>query len=381
MNNKENDPVKTLGTSGENDAKINEKRSRSNPAGRVRRTDQAVSETEWRRLYDLAAQVREMEPWTWLEETDVFGVRDPETDELLFVSIMGNRGEHLAVAAYHGAEGLYGFLLMQELGESQHLSDVMMTLNHAQAVFGDREELMPEDRQRIKALGLSFRGRQRWPYFHGYRPGWLPWPTDAREARWLTLALEQTLAVAPRLLDDPGILCQENKKQHWMIRVLDDRHGEPVWTDSYGPVKLPPKALKPCVPEVLLQQAARLPNMKAPLEFDVFPSFMSVAEKKGQRPQSPFLMLGVNGKNGMVAGFEILPVEKTMDEMWSEVPERFLDILIKSGFRPAELHVPAHNPLHGLLEPIGRDLKLRVATRNDLPCLNEARQSLMNYRG
>lgn len=361
--------------------KNNENPSPSNPGSGARRTDQAVSETQWRRLYDLAACVREMEPWNWMLETDVFGIRDPQTDESLFVSIMGNRGEHLAVGVYSGAEGLSGFLRMQELGESLYLADVLMTLHHAQAVFGDRQELMPEDRKRIKKLGLSFRGRQRWPYFQSYRPGWSLWSTDARETRWLTLALEQTLEVAPRLRDDPGILTKGLENHHWMIRVLDDRDGEPVWTDSYGPVELPPDASTFNVPEVLVNQAARLPKMKARLEFDVFPSFMSVAEKKGQRPQSPFLALGVNAKDGMIAGFEMLPVEKTIDEMWSEVPERFLNILIKSGFRPAELHVPAHNPLYGLLEPICRDLKLRVATQEELTCLNEVRQHLMNFQG
>ncbi len=381
MNDQNNDPEKTRGLLGDKDADTDKTQSQSNPASGARRTDQAVSETEWRRLYDLAARVREMEPWAWLAETDIFGVRDPENDELLFISIMGNRGEHLAVAVYHGAEGLSGFLTMQELGESLYLADVMMTLRHAQAVFGDREELMPEEHKRIKTLGLSVRGRQSWPYFRGYRPGWHPWPTDSREAHWLTLALEQTLDVAPRLLDDSGILYNDNEKQHLMIRVLDDRDGTPVWTDSYCQVKPPSKTLNFRVSEVLVQQAARLPKMAAPLEVDVFPSFMRVAEKKGQRPQSPFVALAVNGDNGMIMGFELLTVEKTIDEMWSEVPERFLNILITSGVRPAEFHVPAHNPLHSLLERICQDLKTRVAIRDELPYLNEARQSLMNYQG
>lgn len=58
-------------------------------------------------LYHLASEIRALAPWGWMEETDVFGVQDPHTDELGFVSIMGNVGEYEAVAVYRGAKGLY----------------------------------------------------------------------------------------------------------------------------------------------------------------------------------------------------------------------------------------------------------------------------------
>ena len=38
--------------------------------------DEAVPVEVWRRLYETAGQVRKMEPWLWVEETDIFGVQD-----------------------------------------------------------------------------------------------------------------------------------------------------------------------------------------------------------------------------------------------------------------------------------------------------------------
>src|SRR3954470_9743139 len=64
---------------------------------------------EWRRLYEAAIRVKELEPWKWMDERQVFGVQNPETGELGFVSLMGMAREHFAVAVYLGAEGLYGF--------------------------------------------------------------------------------------------------------------------------------------------------------------------------------------------------------------------------------------------------------------------------------
>lgn len=63
----------------------------------------------WSRLYQAAIRVKELAPWEWMQETDVFAVQRSGTDELGFVSVIGLLGEHYAVAVYRGTEGLYGF--------------------------------------------------------------------------------------------------------------------------------------------------------------------------------------------------------------------------------------------------------------------------------
>src|SRR5437868_13000066 len=65
---------------------------------------------EARQLYQLAVRVQELAPWTWMDESEIFGVQQPETSEFGFVSVMGMAGEHFAVAVYQGAAGLYGIL-------------------------------------------------------------------------------------------------------------------------------------------------------------------------------------------------------------------------------------------------------------------------------
>src|SRR5215216_6837141 len=55
---------------------------------------------QWRRLYEAAVGVKELAPWEWMTETDVFGVQDPETEEIGFVNVMGMLGEHFGVSLY-----------------------------------------------------------------------------------------------------------------------------------------------------------------------------------------------------------------------------------------------------------------------------------------
>ena len=69
---------------------------------------------EWRKLYDVAVKLKEIAPWEWMYEDNIFVVQNPNTTQVGFVSIMGSIGEHFAVAAYLGERGYYKYLeLMQ----------------------------------------------------------------------------------------------------------------------------------------------------------------------------------------------------------------------------------------------------------------------------
>ena len=41
----------------------------------------------WAELYQHAIRLRELEPWTWMEETDIFGIQDPITTDEHYLKI------------------------------------------------------------------------------------------------------------------------------------------------------------------------------------------------------------------------------------------------------------------------------------------------------
>jgi hypothetical protein len=105
---------------------------------------------EWRRLYAAAGRVKEMAPWKWMMEDDVFGVRNPERDEIGFVSVMGAAGEHFAVGLYQGIDAFYDFRAFSE-AEMDEQADRMgaervLEIPQLQASFEDRGRLEKEDR-------------------------------------------------------------------------------------------------------------------------------------------------------------------------------------------------------------------------------------------
>jgi hypothetical protein len=136
----------------------------ANGAGRGTIEEDSVGDSmpqrdEWSRLYQAAIRIKEMAPWQWMSETDIFGVRNPEMGEIGFVSIMGALGEHYAVAVYLGSQGLYRFWSFEESGPYA-LDDGLLAIPHLQASFEDRSELTKRDLDVIKTLSLKFRGRQ-----------------------------------------------------------------------------------------------------------------------------------------------------------------------------------------------------------------------------
>jgi hypothetical protein len=50
----------------------------------------------------------------------------------------------------------------------------LLEIPQLQASWEDREELHVRDRETIKALGRKYRGRQAWPLFRSYQPGYAP---------------------------------------------------------------------------------------------------------------------------------------------------------------------------------------------------------------
>lgn len=143
-----------------------------------------------------------------MQEDEVFGLRDPESGDLGFVSVMGILGEHPAVAVYLGPRALAEFLDLHRAPPDvlNEYPEYLLEIPQLQASFEDRADLENWDRQLLRNLNRKFRGRNAWPRFQSFRPGFMPWQLEPEEVRFLTLALEQLEDVAPRLHKNQGLL-------------------------------------------------------------------------------------------------------------------------------------------------------------------------------
>jgi hypothetical protein len=332
---------------------------------------------QWRGLFATAIQVKELAPWTWMEETDIFGVQNPATGEPGFVSVMGMAGEHFAVALYPDARALYDFWAMHEedMDLPRFPPEFLLEVSELQLSFEDRNELRTDDRDLIKQLGLKFRGAQAWPIFRSYGGGLAPWFLSAEEARFLHVALAQLLDVAPRFRENPDLL-YPGEDDRYLVRVSRQEGDSLVWEDRI--VLVPPVEPEPVQIKMdmqALEALKRLPKGKAVIEADFFIMPVQLGER-GRRPHFAYMLLLVERDSGYVLGSDLFEPLPSLEAMWGEVPMKVAQYLARVGLRPRVLH--ARYPLLlNLVTPLAKELGFVLDQKMVMPSLDEAKEFLI----
>ena len=338
-------------------------------------TESSPTLDEWRKLYEAIIRTKEIAPWEWMTETDIFGVLDPETDEIGFVSVMGMLGEHLALAVYRGAEGLYSFWAFEEIADDAP-PDAILGVPHLQASFEDRGVLTNKDRDLIKQLGLRFRGRQAWPMFRSYRPGYLPWYLEPQEVRFLTHALEQAVKVALRFKEDPATL-EPVDDESYLVRVPQQVESELKWEDKIMRVPPPePEEISIVMDLEALEVVKQLPQGEHTLEADLFLVPIQIREK-GARPYMPHMLLVVESESGFILSSELLEPKSGLAEMWSSVPMQLIYQLANLRTRPREIRARSFQ-LFALVQLLAQELGFEVNQSPRLRSLDRAKRSLLS---
>ncbi len=330
----------------------------------------APNDDEWRALYEAASKFFALKPWQWMDDIHLFGVYDQETQTVGYGCIMGALGEVLGLGMYPGARGYNELLALREVGDDEAtLADTASHHFALMAGFDNRQDLSKEDLQIIRRLGLTFRGRQAWPNFRFYEPGYWPSPLVAPQARFLTQALYQAAIVSQNYQNDPDALLKRPDK------VLVRRPGKTgrEWVDVWEP--LPDKVFtveggeEPDAGFIKLGRS--LPQVEAIWEIDIF--YLPVTIGKAEvRPKMPRVSLVVDHESGLV--FDIIVEE---DHFIERVWHSLIQTMRKVGGRPQSFWVRQPNVALSLMQ-FAEALDITVVRFPLLPQVTEARMNLLS---
>jgi hypothetical protein len=149
----------------------------------------------WREFYIQAAALYKMAPWTFMQETEIFAIKNTRTGTRYFISIMGSAGEYPAMAAYEEVKGITRFWDLYNENEAD--SSDMLTIPHLILSFDTLEYADQEQISFVKELGFDKEFGASWPVFKRIIPAWVP-------------ALpEKELGADPT---GPGSLCQGSQR-------------------------------------------------------------------------------------------------------------------------------------------------------------------------
>jgi hypothetical protein len=335
---------------------------------------------DWIGLIECAGRIKQLAPWQWMQEDDIFGVAHPETGEIGFVSVMGALGEHLAVSVYLGASALARFLALQQApqGVLDEYPQLLLEIPQLQASFEDRNDLDEWDRRLLRSLDLKFRGRKAWPRFQSFRPGFMPWRLEPAEAAFLALAIEQLEQVAPRLRDDRSIL-RGPEPGSLLIRSCREGGGNAAdWLERYERLATPGF---PSVPLAWdpndVRNLKRMPAREDILEVDFF-QFPGAIGHKGERPQACYILLSVHAPSNLVFGAQTMVVTDSIEAMWGQIPGYLLSRLAEPGLRPKEIHVQSQM-LRNVLQPALKELGTKIVLKPSLKKLRAAKRELLAH--
>ncbi len=137
-------------------------------------------------LIHLAGKFRAQEPWDRLNENELFGVRDPDTNELHLVSVLGKAGAVFSLHCHLAPEGIQ-FWQNALRGIAPKLSPGLPEIRLLECDFVNTAEARAEDIAIYDKHAKRPRRKKALPCFRSYQPGFYPWFIDEFEARKLIL--------------------------------------------------------------------------------------------------------------------------------------------------------------------------------------------------
>jgi hypothetical protein len=334
---------------------------------------------EWVELYAAAAVLKGIAPWQWMWDSEVFGVKDPETGVIGYCTVMGRLGEHFALGVCLGEAGLAGLNDLRKKKKVDFI-EFMCTQTMLKVSFEDRADLEREDLKLIKQLGFVYRGRQAWPLFRSYRPGYMPWFLNGSEARFLALAIRQALEVAQRLQEKPGLL-EPPRPETYLVRVADAGAGEPVWRDEwFGATPVVDEgavagllADVPVEPGLLARAGARARQRSGTWEVDIRPLPAPIAPP-GDRPYIPLQILIADHDSGVIFDTDI----RAQTGYVTAFREHFIKVLDKLGQVPERVLL-TNQRTEVVLAPITTALGIPVERVRKLTQIEQFYRSLDKF--
>lgn len=186
------------------------------------------------KLYDLAIQYKKTRLWKKLKDTELFAFTTTD-GEIAYCSVMGELGEHIALALYVGEEGLDSYRKLHDGNTAMkqlEAQEILLSQDCLQCSYENKEELAPwelvEAENYGRTHGIIYRGNNAFPLFKRFKPSKYPWFIKSEvEERHLCEALAAAIYIAERLKteDKQSLGFKSGAPYNRSVPFLDKRTG------------------------------------------------------------------------------------------------------------------------------------------------------------
>jgi hypothetical protein len=230
-------------------------------------------------------------------------------------------------------------------------------------------------RKQIKGLGLSFRGRNAWPIFRRYEPGFSLWYINEEECTYLTHAIRQTLYVAEKVL--AGQLKMDMEQGKTIVRYSRENDGKLEWNSKEIKLAVPTVSYNPVLitDDVLIQKlikAGRATDESLQADTCYLPS--AVQENKEERPYFPRAFILANKKSGLILDYDMY---QSIGDDADVVLNKLINLCANSGI-PKEILVQ-NDAMAAILDDFCKKVKIKLKIVKRLAAIDQMIEE-MAYR-
>lgn len=317
-------------------------------------------------LYAATIEFKKAKPWEWMSEEDLICVENPQDKTIGYCSIMGSSGVHFALAVYLGYEGIAALEYFKNNSDTISSHQTLFYQDCLMCSLENRDLLENSDLKEIKSLGLSFMGKNAWPQFRRYEPGFYPWFINEDECVFLTHALRQTLKVANQIKQKKLQLNSTNGKT--ILRKSSNLNGELSWESTDYKIQIPKITYRyvEIEDELLIHRLKKLPKSGIVLEAEACYLPMTVQEGRDERPYFPRAFILADANSGQI-------IEHEMYEDPKEDASNVLDVLINLCLEldlPFEIQVKSDNMV-AILTDFCKKTGIKLKVVDVLPSIEE----------
>ncbi|MDI6803317.1 MAG: hypothetical protein QME58_05660 [Bacteroidota bacterium] len=337
-------------------------------------TQNKPSTQDLKSLYNAALDFRDFGCWDWMDDTDIFGVQNPATEEIGYCCVIGANREMFGLIVYLGTEGLDSYYRI--LSDKSKKTDSIFYQKCLIISFENKNILEKIDLDTIKSLGLNIKGSYAYPMCREYTPGFYPWFISPEQIQFLTLCLQQAKEVAGRFKENRQILFSDNKNEY-LVRGLRTVQNGIEWQD----MRVQPKMVKKNVSYLSRIPHHQLDGIKSKYhfadvgwEFDCSYSFNPLQEKKNTRPYYPRFLMCVDKYSAFILQAKLIEQVDIVNECQYEL----IKAIEQLGVIPKLIEVMDKDIL-SILRPITTSLGIDLQLVKNLKVLRKIKKDMEKY--
>ncbi|MBP5639487.1 MAG: hypothetical protein J6X55_08415 [Victivallales bacterium] len=317
------------------------------------------------------SELLEMKPWLALESTDIFAVRDPNGEELLFIQISGGDGEPFELMAYRGAKGLEMLWELNNCENNAFVADQCVDVPALFCTFVSADELDNKDREVMEDVEAQF-SDAAFPVFRSCCPGYQPSHLTEQDVFLMMQVVRQTCEVV-RMVNE-GILdfnVEEGQEDSYILRKPVQTDDGVVWENDRIDMNLDDKLPRkiPKLKRVELSVLKELPLGEKELRMDLMVSPF-VSHDENEDTPSTFLFTVTDYQTGDLVCARVEEPGAKLQKFRDSLLQTFQEILLHLGERPKAIHIESYALCDVLGDVLGK-LDMELA-HHELPAPRQA---------